>query len=85
MLLGPTFYLPQQPYGLSRHKGLCAHHATQDLAVDGAFAGTVSLNGTTMKPARVVFGRWLGAGTHTIVVKALGSARVDLDGFSLVR
>jgi hypothetical protein len=30
-LLGPTFYLPQQPYQLSRKRALCSWHANQDL------------------------------------------------------
>ena len=34
---------------------------------------------------KVVFSRTLGAGTHTILVKSLGTARVDLDGFTVVR
>lgn len=53
--------------------------------LDGKLAGTVSLKASTMKPARVVFMRTLGAGTHTILVKSLGPARVDLDGFVVIR
>ncbi|KAF1960269.1 hypothetical protein CC80DRAFT_544718 [Byssothecium circinans] len=30
-LLGPTFYSPQPPHQLVRKKGLCVHHANQDL------------------------------------------------------
>jgi hypothetical protein len=53
--------------------------------VDGTLAGTVSLKGATRHSARLVFSRTLGAGTHTILVKSLGTARVDLDGFTVVR
>ena len=53
--------------------------------VDGVFAGNVNLKTPTLRPARVVFARWLGAGTHTVMVKSLGAARVDLDGFSVLR
>ena len=48
--------------------------------VDGTFAATIDLRSSSRHTRRVVYSRsWLSPGTHTIVVKVVGSARVDID------
>ena len=58
------------------------------ITIDGHVVATVDLRATTSASRRIVFHQRLRAGSHTIVVKSLGSkaqphkaARVDIDGF----
>ena len=57
--------------------------------IDGVYAGTVDLYSATAIPRTIVFVRaWTDVGTHTIVLRNVGTAgrpRADLDAFVLFR
>ena len=54
----------------------------------GGTAATVSTNGTTTKPAMVVYTKKVTAGTHSLALNVLGTAghpRVDVDAFLVIK
>ena len=53
--------------------------------VDGKFAQTVSLASSTLNSGVNVFGwYWPTSGTHTVTVKVVGGARVDVDAIAVI-
>lgn len=56
--------------------------------LDSGTATTVSTNGATLKPATVVYVKTMTAGSHSLLVKVLGTSghpRVDVDAFLVIK
>lgn len=52
------------------------------MTIDGHLIGTVSLHSAIVTSRRIVFARTLGQGSHTLVIRNLGTSghsRIDLD------
>jgi hypothetical protein len=67
---------------------IASDRGSATVSVDGGTAATVNTNGTTTKPAMVVFTKKVAAGTHSLVLNVLGTAghpRVDVDAFLVIK
>jgi hypothetical protein len=67
---------------------IASNRGSASVSLDGGTATTVSTNGTTTKPAMVVFTKIVPAGTHSLLLKVLGTAghpRVDVDAFLVIK
>ena len=67
---------------------IASNRGSGSVSIDGGAAATVSTHGTTTKPAMVVYTKTLAAGTHSLVLKVLGTAghpRVDVDAFLVIK
>ena len=66
---------------------IASNRGSATASLDGGAATTVNTNGTTTKPAMVVYTATKAAGTHSLVVNVLGTAghaRVDVDAFLVI-
>ena len=67
---------------------IASNRGSASVSIDGGAAATVSTHGTTTKPAMVVFTKTLTAGSHSLVLKVLGTTghpRVDVDAFLVIK
>jgi hypothetical protein len=58
------------------------------VSIDGGAAATVSTNGASLKTAMVVFTKSFTAGSHSLLLKVLGTSghpRVDVDAFLVIK
>jgi subtilisin family serine protease len=69
-----------------------ANRGKAEVFLDGVGQGVVDLYAATTKPRQVLFSRGVGAGSHTLTIKVLGTrqaassaAYVDVDGFLTVK
>lgn len=63
-------------------------HGTAEVSIDGALAGTVTLNNSNpwVTGRLVVFSKtWTRTGTHSISIKVLGTGLVEFDGLLDIR
>jgi hypothetical protein len=66
---------------------LGANRGSATAKLDSGTATTVSTNGTTTKPAMVVYTKTVAAGAHSLLLKVAGTAghpRVDVDAFLVI-
>jgi hypothetical protein len=64
-----------------------SNRGSATLSLDGGSAATVSTNGSTLQAARVVFIKTAASGTHSLLLKVLGTSghpRVDVDAFLVI-
>jgi hypothetical protein len=67
---------------------IASNRGSAKASLDGHAATTVNTHGSTTKPAMILYTATTTAGTHTLVVKVLGTAghaRVDLDAFLVIK
>lgn len=67
---------------------IASNRGSATASLDGGAATTVNTHGTATNPARVVYTATKAAGTHSLVVKVLGTAghpRVDVDAFLVIK
>ena len=67
---------------------IASNRGSGSVSIDGGAAATVSTHGATTKPAMVVYTKTIAAGTHSLVLKVLGTAghpRVDVDAFLVIK
>jgi hypothetical protein len=66
---------------------IAASRGSATVKLDGGAAATVSTNGASLKTAMVVFVKTATSGTHTLLLKVLGTPghpRVDVDAFLVI-
>ena len=66
---------------------LGANRGSATAKLDSGSATTVSTNGSTTKPAMVVYTKTVAAGAHSLLLKVVGTAghpRVDVDAFLVI-